>query len=110
MSYRQSTTRDAAASKDCQPSHSLAFIPCDFLAVWSRNGSTVGSFLDLAGEGVGHPGALVVLRLVVPDLLLVAAVNLRHDELHVFGDELTLLPGDRLALLCTSPDLEEQNV
>ena len=65
----------------------------------------MGSFLDLAGEGVGHPGPLVVLGLVVPDLLLVAAVDLGHDELDVLGDQFALLPGDRLALLGTGPDL-----
>ena len=51
----------------------------------------MGSFLDLAGEGVGHPGPLVVLGLVVPDLLLVAAVDLGHDELDVFRDEFAFL-------------------
>ena len=66
----------------------------------------MGSFLDLAGEGVGHPGSLVVLRLVVPDLLLVIAVNLGDDELDVFRDQLALLPGDGLAGLRPSPDLK----
>ena len=65
----------------------------------------MGSFLDLTCEGVGHPGPLVVLRLVVPDLLLVVAVNLRDDELHVLGHQLALLPGDGLTLLSSSPDL-----
>ena len=65
----------------------------------------MGSFLDLASEGVRHPGPLVVLGLVVPDLLLVAAVDLGHDELDVLGDQFALLPGDRLALLGTGPDL-----
>ena len=51
----------------------------------------MGSFLHLASEGVGHPRPLVVLRLVVPDLLLVAAVDLGNDELHVFRDEFALL-------------------
>ena len=65
----------------------------------------MGSFLDLTCEGVGHPGPLVVLRLVVPDLLLVAAVDLGNDELDVFRDEFALLPRDGLTLLCAGPDL-----
>ena len=51
----------------------------------------MGSFLHLACEGVRHPRPLVVLRLVVPDLLLVAAVDLGDDELDVFRDEFALL-------------------
>ena len=72
-------------------SNLLALIPCDFLTVRTRDGPAVGGFLDLAGEGVRHPGPLVVLRLVVPDLLLVAAVDLGDDELDVFRDEFALL-------------------
>ena len=86
-------------------SNLLALIPCDFLTVWPHYGPAVGSFLDLASEGVGHPGPLVVLRLVVPDLLLVAAVDLGHDELDVFRDEFAFLPSDWLALLCSGPHL-----
>ena len=86
-------------------SNLLALIPCDFLTVRTRDGPAVGGFLDLAGEGVRHPRPLVVLRLVVPDLLLVAAVDLGHDELDVFRDEFAFLPGDWLTLLCTSPHL-----
>ena len=66
----------------------------------------MGGLLNLAGEGVGHPGPLVVLRLVIPDLLLVAAVDLGDDELDVLRDELALLPGNGLAGLGTSPDLK----
>ena len=83
----------------------LALIPCDFLTVWSDYGPAVGSFLHLASEGVCHPRPLVVLRLVVPDLLLVAAVDLGHDELDVLGDQLALLPGHWLTGVGARPHL-----
>ena len=63
----------------------------------------MGSFLHLAGEGVGHPGPLVVLRFVVPDLLLVAAVDLGNDELDVFRDQLAFLK-------CQATDGQSQSV
>ena len=37
--------------------------------------------------------------------LLVLAGNLRDDEVDILGDQLTLLPGDRLTGLCPSPHL-----
>ena len=42
---------------------------------------------------------------MVPDLVPVGAVDLGHDELHVLGDELALLPGDGLAGLVPGPHL-----
>ena len=51
----------------------------------------MGGFLHLASEGVRHPRPLVVLRLVVPDLLLVTAVDLGNDELDVLRDEFAFL-------------------
>ena len=81
----------------------------------------MGSFLHLACEGVRHPRPLVVLRLVVPDLLLVTAVDLGNDELDVLRDEFaflkrtsvsvcsrearTDLPRHWLTLLGAGPDL-----
>ena len=62
----------------------------------------------LAGEGVRHPDILDNLRLVVPELVAVGAVDLRHDELDVLGNQLALLPGNRLARLITSPHLWSQ--
>ena len=46
-----------------------------------------------------------LLRLVVPELLLGLALDLRNDELDVLGNQLALLPGDRLTGLITRPDL-----
>ena len=51
----------------------------------------MGGFLHLASEGVRHPRPLVVLRLVVPDLLLVTAMDLGNDELDVLRDEFAFL-------------------
>ena len=51
----------------------------------------MGGFLHLASEGVRHPRPLVVLRLMVPDLLLVTAVDLGNDELDVLRDEFAFL-------------------
>ena len=79
------------------PGHSLAVRPGLALAG--------GGALHLAGERVGHPHVGGGLRLVVPDLLAVSAVDLRHDELDSLGDQLALLPGDGLAGLIASPDL-----
>ena len=79
------------------PGHSLAVRPGLALAG--------GGALHLAGERVGHPHVGGGLRLVVPDLLAVSAVDLRHDELDSLGDQLALLPGDGLAGLVASPDL-----
>ena len=42
---------------------------------------------------------------MIPDLLLVTAGDLRDNELDILGDQLTLLPGDRLTGLCASPHL-----
>ena len=67
-------------------------------------------FLHLAAECFRHPGALGGLGLVVPQLLLVAAGHVRHDELDVFLYQLTLLPGHGLALLCPGPDLNKQSL
>ena len=62
----------------------------------------------LAGEGVRHPDILDNLRLVVPELVAIGAVDLGHDELDVLGHQLALLPGHRLARLITSPHLSSQ--
>ena len=51
----------------------------------------MGGFLHLASEGVRHPRPLVVLRLMVPDLLLVTAMDLGNDELDVLRDEFAFL-------------------
>ena len=51
------------------------------------------------------PFHLHLLRLVEPELLLLQAVHLRHDELDLLGHQLALLPGDGLTLLSSSPDL-----
>ena len=69
----------------------------------------MGGALDLAGEGVGHPGVRDGLRLVVPDLLVVLADDLRDDELHVLRHQLALLPGDGLAGLSAGPDLSRED-
>ena len=65
----------------------------------------MGGLLDLAGEGLGHLGGLGGLGLVVPQLLLVGAGHVRHDELHVLLYQLALLPRHRLALVSSRPDL-----
>ena len=46
-----------------------------------------------------------LLRLVVPELLLGFALDLRHDELHVLGHQLALLPGHWLASISARPNL-----
>ena len=43
-----------------------------------------------------------------PDLLLVLARDLGHDEVHVLGHQLALLPGHRLARLRPRPHLAKQ--
>lgn len=75
------------------------------LAVWPGLGLAAGGALHLTAEGVRHPDVGDGLRLVVPDLLAVSAVDLGHDELDSLGDQLALLPGDRLTGLITRPDL-----
>ena len=62
----------------------------------------------LAGEGVRHPDILDNLRLVVPELVAIGAVDLRHDELDVLGNQLALLPRHGLARLIASPHLCSQ--
>ena len=42
---------------------------------------------------------------MIPDLLLVTAGDLRDNELDILGDQLTLLPGNRLTGLSPSPHL-----
>ena len=42
---------------------------------------------------------------MIPDLLLVTAGDLRDYKLDILGDQLTLLPGDRLTGLSPSPHL-----
>ena len=42
---------------------------------------------------------------MIPDLLLVTAGDLRDNELDILGDQLTLLPSDRLTGLSPSPHL-----
>ena len=59
----------------------------------------------LAGEGVRHPDILDNLRLVVPELIAISAVDLRHDELDVLGNQLALLPRHRLAGVGARPHL-----
>ena len=47
-----------------------------------------------------------LLGLVVPELLLGLALDLGHDELHVLGNQLALLPGHWLACISARPNLE----
>ena len=47
-----------------------------------------------------------LLRLVIPELLLGLALDLGHDELHVLGNQLALLPGHWLARVGACPNLE----
>ena len=49
-----------------------------------------------------------LLRLVIPELLLRLALDLRHDELDVLGHQLALLPGHRLAGVSARPHLGEK--
>ena len=49
-----------------------------------------------------------LLRLVVPELLLGLALDLRHDELDVLGHQLALLPGHWLAGVSARPHLGEK--
>ena len=65
----------------------------------------MGGLLDLAVECVGHPGARVGLRFMIPDLLLVIAGDLWHDKLYILGHQLTLLPGHWFTSLGSSPNL-----
>ena len=66
----------------------------------------MGGFLHFAAERFGHPGALGWLRDVVPELLLVAAAHVGHNELNILLYQLALLPTYGLALVSTRPDLE----
>ena len=75
-------------------------------AVRSGLGAAVAGLMNLAGEGVGHLGALGGFRFMVPQLLLVGAGHLGHYELNILLLQLTLLPGHWLTLLCSSPDLK----
>ena len=83
----------------------LAFVPRDLLAVWPGLGRAVGGALHDAVEGVGHPGVRDGLGLVVPQLLLGLALDVRHDELDILGNQFTFLPGDGLAGVGTGPNL-----
>ena len=83
-----------------------ALLPLDVLTVRPRGRHTVGRVLHPAGEGVGGRCLVDQLRLVVPQLLLGAAGDLRHEELHLLVHQLTLLPGDWLAGVSARPHLE----
>ena len=48
-----------------------------------------------------------LLRLMVPELLLGFALDLRHDELDILGNQLALLPGHWLACIGPCPHLGE---
>ena len=61
-----------------------------------------------AREGCRHPDRSAGLGLVVPDLLLVAAGDVRDNELHLLGHQLALLPGDWLAGVSARPHLGEK--
>ena len=65
----------------------------------------MGGLLDLAGEGLGHLGSCGGLGFMVPQLLLVGAGHVWNDELYILLYQLTLLPGDRLTLVSSRPDL-----
>ena len=75
------------------------------LAVAPSTDATAGGASGFAGECVGGPDGWLRLRLMVPDLLTVTAANLGNDEVHSFGDQFALLPGYRLTLIRTRPDL-----
>ena len=51
-----------------------------------------------------------LLRLVVPELLLVGAGDVGDNELHILLNQLALLPGHGLALVSPSPDLRIHSV
>ena len=87
----------------------LALVPGDLLAVGSGLGGAVRRLLNLAGECVGHLGPLAWCRFMVPQLLLVGACHIRHNELHVLGHQFALLPGHRLTVVSSSPDLKIGN-
>ena len=80
----------------------------DHLAVLPGARLAVGGALHLAGEGVGHPGVSLRLWLVVPDLLLVLAHDLGHDEVDLLGHQLALLPRDWFTGLGSGPHLRHQ--
>ena len=42
---------------------------------------------------------------MVPQLLLIATGDIWHDKLDILGHQLTLLPGHRLTVVSTGPDL-----
>ena len=89
----------------CSPA-SPALVVRDLLAVRPGLSGAVRGFLHLAAECLRHPGALGRLRHVVPELLLVAAGHVRHDELDVFLYQLALLPAHGLTLVSPRPDLK----
>ena len=62
-------------------------------------------FPYLASEGVGHPDIFNNLRLVVPKLVAISAVDLRHNELDVLGNQLALLPCHRFTGFVACPHL-----
>ena len=100
-----------------------ALLPGDALAVWSALGLARCRALYLlrqvktdhvhisayfpyfASEGVGHPDILNNLRLVVPELVAIGAVDLGHNELDVLGNQLAFLPCHRLTCFVTCPHL-----
>ena len=85
--------------------HLATLLVGDALAVWPALGLAAGAVLNLAAEGVGHPHICHLLWLVVPNLLAISAVDLWDNELDSLGNQLTLLPGDRLTGFVASPDL-----
>jgi len=82
-----------------------ALLVLDVLAVLAGARLAVRSLLHLARKRVRHLGLGFRFRLVVPDLLLVLARDLGHDEVHLLGDQLALLPSDWLTSLSSCPHL-----
>ena len=63
--------------------HLPTLVPCDLLAVRPGLGAAVTRLEDLAGEGVGHLGALGWLGFMIPQLLFVGASHVGHNELDI---------------------------
>ena len=62
-----------------QSSDLVAFVPCNLLAVCPGDGPAAGGALHGTLEAVGAPPRGAALALVVDQLLLVSARDLRHS-------------------------------
>ena len=61
-----------------------ALVVSDLFTVRPGLSGAVRGFLHFTAECFRHPGALGGLRLVVPQLLLVAAAHVGNNELNIF--------------------------